>query len=100
MRAATSLRAKQFALPRAKSMLLVDDGEPEVGELDVLLDQRVRADDQRAGARCGRGPHAPAFGRALAAPPELDGQAGHAPLEPIAHAAQSFPPTHPPPRLP
>src|SRR5258708_17009967 len=91
MRAAASLRAKQLALARAKSMLLIDDGESEVGELDVLLDQRVCADDQRAVARCGRGPYPPAFGCTLAAHQELDGQAGEAILEVIAEAAQVLP---------
>jgi len=28
-------------------MLLVDDREAQVGELDIVLDQRVRPDEQR-----------------------------------------------------
>ena len=31
-------------LPHAELVLLVDDDQAEVGELDVLLDQRLRAD--------------------------------------------------------
>ena len=33
------------ALLDAEAVLLVDDGDREVAELDALLDQRVRADD-------------------------------------------------------
>ena len=33
------------ALLDAEAVLLVDDRDGEVGELDILLDQRVRADD-------------------------------------------------------
>jgi hypothetical protein len=38
------LALQHRALPHAELVLLVDDDEPEVGELDVLLDQRLRAD--------------------------------------------------------
>ena len=35
----------------AEAMLLVDDGDGEVGEVDAALDQRVRADGDRRLAR-------------------------------------------------
>ena len=39
------------ALLDAEAVLLVDDRDREVAELDALLDQRVRADDDVAPAR-------------------------------------------------
>ena len=39
------LAAQGVALLDAEAVLLVDDDETELGELDVVLDQRVRADD-------------------------------------------------------
>ena len=40
------LGGERHALVHAEAMLLVDHGEREIGELDFLLDQRVRADDE------------------------------------------------------
>ena len=40
-----ALAAQGVALLDAEAVLLVDDDEAEVGELDVLLEQRVGADD-------------------------------------------------------
>jgi hypothetical protein len=48
MRPPATFPTQLLALTRSESMLLVDDRKAEVGELDVLLDQRVGADDQRA----------------------------------------------------
>ena len=50
-RAALGERA---ALLDAEAVLLVDDRDREVGEVDPLLDQRVRADERSAPRRCGR----------------------------------------------
>ena len=36
---------ERLALLDAEAVLLVDDGDREVAQLDALLDQRVRADD-------------------------------------------------------
>ena len=41
---------ERLALLDAEAVLLVDDGDREVAQLDALLDQRVRADDD-VGAR-------------------------------------------------
>ena len=43
-----ALRAQSLALGDAESMLLVDDRQGQVGELDRLLDQGVRSDDDPA----------------------------------------------------
>ena len=40
------------SLHHAEAMLLVDDDEAEFGELDVFLDQRMRADGHAASGRC------------------------------------------------
>src|SRR5712692_11418764 len=88
MRPALSLRAQELALPRAEAMLLVDDSEAEIRELDVLLDQCVRPDDERAvtaGSRCA---HAPSFRRWLAADEQLDRERGKALLEIFAELVQ------------
>ncbi len=47
-RAAAALRAPHqgVALLHAEAMLLVDDEHGQAGELDVLLQQRVRADHE------------------------------------------------------
>ena len=43
---------ERLPLLDAEAVLLVDDGDREVGELDVALDQRVRADrDLRVAVR-------------------------------------------------
>src|SRR5262249_41505089 len=41
-----ALRAEDGALLDTEAVLLVDDRQPEVGELDALLDQGVRADQE------------------------------------------------------
>ena len=43
--AASPFGAERQALTHAEAMLLVDDGEAEIGEGDALLKQRVGADD-------------------------------------------------------
>ena len=40
------LGAQRRALQHAEAMLLVDDDQPELAERDVILHERVRADDQ------------------------------------------------------
>ena len=40
-----ALRLQRQALVHAEAVLLVDDGEGEVAEHDVRLEQRVRADE-------------------------------------------------------
>ena len=40
------LRVERAPLLDPEAMLLVDDAEPEAGELDIRLDQRVGADHQ------------------------------------------------------
>lgn len=60
---ADPLLAQSISLLDAEAVLLVDDDEGEVGELDVLLDERVGADDDAGlagrrveqGATTGRG---------------------------------------------
>ena len=52
MRGPAALGAQGVALLDAEPVLLVDDDEPEVGELDALLQQGVGADDD-AGAAVG-----------------------------------------------
>ena len=52
VRRAAALGAQGVALLDAEAVLLVDDDEPEVGELDALLQQRVGADHD-AGAAVG-----------------------------------------------
>ena len=41
-----ALGRKRHALMHAEAMLLVDHGQSEVGEFDVLLHQRMRADNE------------------------------------------------------
>ena len=41
-----TFRAQGRALQDAEAVLLVDDREPQLAERDVLLHERVRADDQ------------------------------------------------------
>ena len=46
---------QRLALLDAEAVLLVDDGDGEVAQLDALLDQRVRADDDVGAERaCSR----------------------------------------------
>jgi hypothetical protein len=45
---AIALGAQELALARAETVLLIDDRESKAGELHVILDQRMRAYDQRA----------------------------------------------------
>ncbi len=47
----SSLAASRSALRDAEAVLLVDDGDGEVAEVDLLLDQRVRPDDDLGIAR-------------------------------------------------
>ena len=47
VRAAAALGSQQLALPRAKPVLLVHDRQTEVHELHVVLDESMRAHDQR-----------------------------------------------------
>ena len=72
-RSVRRLRVQRGALAHAEAVLLVDDGDREPREVDVLLDQRVRADDEaqlaasracRARRRGGR----PASSRSAARP--------------------------------
>ena len=53
MAVARALLAQRQALMHAEAVLLVDDHERERGELDALLEQRVRADDERRATRGG-----------------------------------------------
>ncbi len=46
-----ALGAERQALVHAEAVLLVDDGKAEVAERDVLLEQRMRADDDVDRAR-------------------------------------------------
>ena len=46
MSTASPLRGERVALMHAEAMLLVDDREREVLERDILLEQRVRADQE------------------------------------------------------
>ena len=66
MRRPICLGAQGIALLDAEAVLLVDHDQPEVGELDVLLEQRVRADDDAGRAGRGVEQRRPARGRAAA----------------------------------
>ena len=55
---------ERLPLLDAEAVLLVDDGHGEVGELDLPLDQRVRADGDLRRARGDLGPHLHGAGRA------------------------------------
>ena len=46
--------AQRLALLDAEPVLLVDDGDREIAQLDVLLDERVRADDDVGAERVAR----------------------------------------------
>ena len=48
--------ASALALLDAEAVLLVDDRDREVAQLDALLDQRVRADDDVGAERRSRAP--------------------------------------------
>ena len=48
MRLGQALAAQREALRDAEAMLLVDDREPELRQLHAFLEQRVRADRERA----------------------------------------------------
>ena len=67
------LVAQRQPLRHAEPVLLVDDGQPQVPELHLLLDDRMRADDQ---CRLAAGRPAPAFRRVLLL--LAAGQPGHA----------------------
>src|ERR1700737_5537078 len=69
---AFALRAQELALAGAEPMLLVYDCESKRRKLDVLLDERMCAYDQRAVAARRRRADSPALSRALAADEELD----------------------------
>ena len=51
MSTASPFCAERQALVDAEAVLLVDDGKAEVAERDVLLEQRMRADDDVDRAR-------------------------------------------------
>ena len=55
------------ALGDAEAVLLVDDGDREVAEVDLLLDERVRPDDDLGVPRCDELPR----GGVLVRPEEL-----------------------------
>ena len=61
------LAAQGQALRHAKAVLLVNDRQPQALELDVLLNDRVRAHDQRGLARLDQRQHFCAFFLLLAA---------------------------------
>ena len=68
-----ALRVERRALAHAEAVLLVDDGEREALELDRVLDQRVRPDQQPqlargAAARAPRAARAPASSRSAGRP--------------------------------
>ncbi len=50
-RCGVALGGQRRSLLHAEAVLLVDDDEAEVGELHLLLEQRVRADDDAGGSR-------------------------------------------------
>ena len=59
-----------------EAVLLVDDGEAEVAKRDVLLEQRMGADDDVDRALGKAEEHAPALGALVAAGEQRDPQAG------------------------
>jgi len=60
------LAAQGVALLDAEAVLLVDDDQAQVEEVDVLLEQRMGADDDAGVAGYDVGPGAPSVGRRLA----------------------------------
>src|SRR3989442_14003570 len=88
MRTALALGPQELTLACAKAMLLVDHGETEVGELDIVFDQRVSTDNQGAVARSRSGSYAPALGRAQTADEQLHTEVREAGLEVGAEAAE------------
>jgi hypothetical protein len=70
-----ALLAQREALGDAEAVLFIDNGQPELGEIDAFLDQRVGADDQlRLGGR-GRQLFAlglPSSGCRTARPPDAE----------------------------
>ena len=54
MSTASPLRGERQALVHAEAVLLVDDGEREIAERDVLLEQRVGADERCRSRRAAR----------------------------------------------
>src|SRR5207237_5707429 len=83
-----ALGAQLLALPGAEAMLLVHHRKSELRELDLLLDERVGADYERAVARRGSGADTAPLRRALAADEKLDRQAGKARFEVGAKLAE------------
>jgi hypothetical protein len=86
MRPAASLASKELALLGPETVLFVDDRKSKVCELNVLFDQGVCSNDQRAVTRRGRQSHAAAFRRALAADEQLDCEPGKTRLKVCAEA--------------
>ena len=72
----TALRAEVHALADAEAVLLVDDGEAEVVEGDVLLEERVGADEDGDLAGRERGELAGALGALVAAGQDVEPDAG------------------------
>ena len=76
MSAAAALVAEIHALADAEAVLLVDDGEAEVVEGDVLLEQRVGADEDRDLARGEGGELGGALGALVAAGQDVEPDTG------------------------
>src|SRR2546428_12784787 len=90
MRTALALGPQELTLACAKAMLLVDHGETEVGELDIVFDQRVSTDNQGAVARSRSGSYAPALGRAQTADEQLHTEGREAGLGVGAESAEAL----------
>ena len=60
------------SLTHAEAVLLVDHGHGEVSEVDLLLDQRVRSDDERRVARCDQLAHRSTLARTQRAREQRD----------------------------
>ena len=91
VRPASAFGAQQLALASPEPVLLVDDCETQVEELDLVLDQGVRADHERAVARRRGGAHPAALRGALAADQKLDLQVGKRSFEVSAELVQVLP---------
>src|SRR5260370_27083109 len=94
MRTATALASQELPLPGAESMLLVHDGKAEVGELDLIFDQRVRAHQDRAVTRSSRRLDAPPLRCTESTDEQLDPEVGKGRLEVSAELAPVLPGEH------
>ena len=105
--AGAALRLQREPLVHAEAVLLVDDGEGQVAEGDVGLEQRVRADEDvdlagREAARaapCAACPsRAPSAGRCAARPPRPAARSSRDAGAPAPRSAPSARPARPPRR--